>query len=165
MLSGKKLVAEVGCGDGFFSRVVQKEVGELHLYDFDASFINDANARGMVNLHWQNILDGELGRKFDAIYSLDVMEHIEYASQGVYLKNIKDSLSIGGVFIVGMPSLESQPYASEQSKIGHIGCLSYDEMKDTLQDNFSNVFMFGMNDESLHTGFGGMCHYLMAVCV
>jgi hypothetical protein len=33
-----------------------------------------------------------------------------------------------------------------------------------LTPHFSNVFMFGMNDETLHTGYGPMCHYRLAVC-
>jgi hypothetical protein len=30
---------------------------------------------------------------------------------------------------------------------------------------FRNVFMFGMNDEVVHTGYGPMCHYLWMVGV
>jgi hypothetical protein len=29
---------------------------------------------------------------------------------------------------------------------------------------FRNVFLFGMNDEVLHTGYYDMCHYLWALC-
>ncbi|HVA40067.1 MAG TPA: hypothetical protein VNF49_05345, partial [Candidatus Binataceae bacterium] len=35
MLSGKKHVLEVGCGDAFASRIVKQEVGKLTVIDFD----------------------------------------------------------------------------------------------------------------------------------
>ena len=34
-----------------------------------------------------------------------------------------------------------------------------------MQRYFRNVFMFGMNDEVLHTGFAPMCHYLWSLAV
>jgi hypothetical protein len=40
---------------------------------------------------------------------------------------------------------------------------------DTLQAlmirYFENVFMFGMNDEIVHTGYAPMCHYIWALAV
>jgi hypothetical protein len=31
--------------------------------------------------------------------------------------------------------------------------------------HWKHVFIFGMNDETLHTGFGPMCHYIIAMGV
>ena len=74
------------------------------------------------------------------------------------------SLKKNGVLILGMPSLESQKYASKISKEGHINCKSADELTKILRKYFNNVFIFSMNDEVIHTGFGKMAHYLIAVC-
>jgi hypothetical protein len=63
-----------------------------------------------------------------------------------------------------MPSLESQTYASPQSKEGHVNCQSGDELKKNLQGYFENVFIFSMNDEVIHTGYYPMAHYLLALC-
>ncbi len=164
MLAGKIGVAEVGCGDGWFSKVVREQVRHLDLYDFDKRFIDEIYARGEGNACCHDILSGKLEDEYDGIYSLDVMEHIEPDKQNLYLTNIKKSLLRNGVFIVGMPSLESQAYASKASKIGHINCQSGEELKTALEDHFFNVFLFSMNDEVIHTGFYPMAHYLMAVC-
>lgn len=164
MLAGKKEVAEIGCGDGFFSRVVHEEVGSLDMYDFDESFISDARSRGIQRLNLYNILFGCLKREYDAIYSLDVIEHINPEVCNNYLENIRNSLKRNGVFIVGLPSLESQAYASEQSKVGHVNCMSGGQLKEKLQEYYTNVFLFSMNDEVIHTGFSPMAHYLMAIC-
>jgi hypothetical protein len=64
-----------------------------------------------------------------------------------------------------MPSLESQIYASPNSKAGHVNCKTMPDFKSTLLTYFHNVFMFGMNDEMVHTGFHKMAHYLIALGV
>ena len=69
-----------------------------------------------------------------------------------------------GIYICGIPSLESQQYASEGSKIGHVNCMSKTQLKSYLSSYFSNIFVFSMNDEVLHTGYGPMSHYLLALC-
>ncbi len=170
ILSGKNKVAELGCGDAFGSRIVQQEVKELHVYDFDPIFIDDINSRQVdrwkLHAHLHDILlGGPLNEgPFDGIYSVDVMEHIEAEKEHVYVTNLKNSLTEQGVLIVGMPSLESQTYASTQSKIGHVNCKSGKDLKGTLEKDFHNVFLFSMNDEVVHTGFSPMAHYLFAVC-
>ena len=64
----------------------------------------------------------------------------------------------------GMPSIESQPYASEPSRRGHVHCKSGEDLKDLLLKYFSNVFLFSMNDEVVHTGFSKMANYILVVC-
>jgi hypothetical protein len=66
--------------------------------------------------------------------------------------------------IVGMPSLQSQGYASPQSKIGHINCKDQNDFAALMRRYFHNVFMFSMNDEVVHTGYGPMSHYNLALC-
>jgi hypothetical protein len=63
-----------------------------------------------------------------------------------------------------MPSLESQTYASEASRAGHVNCQSGPQLKATLERYFDNVFIFSMNDEVVHTGFHKMAHYLLGLC-
>jgi 2-polyprenyl-3-methyl-5-hydroxy-6-metoxy-1,4-benzoquinol methylase len=167
-LSGWKSVAEVGCGDAFGTRVVLQEVEQVDVYDFDPVFIDDISRR--FSTRWpirptlHDILSGPLPRRHDAIYSLDVIEHIPHEKEALYLRHLVASLSENGVLIIGTPSLESQAYASPQSKAGHINCKSGDEIKELLKKYFKNVFLFSMNDEVVHTGFYPLAHYLFVVC-
>ena len=103
--------------------------------------------------------------KFEALYSLDVLEHIPQKQEDIFLGNCKESLKENGVAIIGMPSLESQSYASPASKAGHVNCKTGQDFKITLEKHFSNVFLFSMNDEVVHTGFEKMAHYLIGLCV
>ena len=168
MLSGKSRVAEIGCGDAFGSRVVKQEVEQLDVYDIDPLFIEDINSRRVEKWALQasihDILSNSLPKKYDAVYSLDVIEHIEPAREHLYIKHIKTSLAPHGVMIIGAPSLESQQYASPQSKIGHINCKSGEAFKKTFEAHFHTVFLFSMNDEVVHTGFAPMAHYFFAIC-
>jgi SAM-dependent methyltransferase len=169
MLSGYSRVLEIGCGDAFASRLVHPEVDELHAIDFDPVFIEEAKRN--IEPQWpvtfavHDILDGpyRVGKLFDAAFSLDVIEHIAREDEEIYLKNICLSLKPGGVFICGAPSLESQVYASPASKEGHINCKSGKDLKNLLGQYFEHTFLFGMNDEVLHTGFAPMCHYLFVL--
>lgn len=168
MLAGRKHVLEVGCGDAFGTRIVQAEVGSLTAIDFDPVFIDDVNARMVPRWKFDakvhDMLSGPVPGSFDAVYSLDVLEHINAKDERLFLRNSFDNLDLNGVAIIGIPSLESQAYASPQSKIGHINCKSMPEMKALMQEYFHNVFMFSMNDEVVHTGHHKMAHYLFAVC-
>lgn len=168
MMTGRQKVLEVGCGDGFATRIVRQSVDIVTAIDFDPSFIDDALSRQdddwPIDYRLHNILEGPLDEQFDGIYSLDVLEHIPLDSEHIYMKNVCRSLSDKGVVIIGMPSLESQIYASSQSKEGHVNCKTQDEFRALLLDYFGFVFMFSMNDEVLHTGFGEMAHYHLGLC-
>ena len=131
-------------------------------------FIDDIKKR--LDLKWpleaiaHDILSEPMNNQFDGVFSLDVLEHIDESNDNNFLKNVCKSLKEHGTFIVGMPSLESQVYASVASKIGHVNCKSGPDLRDLLKKYFHSVFMFSMNDEVVHTGFFPMSHYLLAVC-
>jgi 2-polyprenyl-3-methyl-5-hydroxy-6-metoxy-1,4-benzoquinol methylase len=169
MLVGKIRVLEIGCGDTTGSRIVKEAVVYLEGIDIDAERMNSSPSKGTkweIPVTKWNILDGRIPHfePFDAIYALDVMEHIEPRYDHVFLHNIKYMLNSDGVCIIGMPSLESQIYASQGSKDLHVNCKTESGLRETLLGHFSSVFMFGLNDETLHTGFGPMCHYRLAIC-
>jgi cyclopropane fatty-acyl-phospholipid synthase-like methyltransferase len=168
MLSGRKNVLEVGCGDGFCARIVRQEVEALTCTDYDPLFIKDMesrqDAKWPITAKCHDMIAGPFGGVFDAAYTLDVLEHIPQEHEAAFLKNIKHSLTATGVLIVGIPSLESQTYASAPSREGHINCKSGADFKALMERHFENVFLFSMNDEVVHTGFAKMAHYLIALC-
>lgn len=169
MFQGYPRVLEVGCGDAFVSRVVRQSVSELVAVDFDASFVEDARANSSeqwpIELREHNIMNGPVEEEaFDGVFSLDVMEHIPQESEDIYLANMCRCLKPHGSLIIGMPSIESQPHASQISKDGHVNCKRQEDLGEVLGRRFHNVFLFGMNDEVLHTGYARMTHYLFALC-
>ena len=169
MLSGKQRVLEVGCGDAFGTRIVLQEVGAICAVDFDPVFVRDVNSRmadgWKFDCKVHDILSGLVPGPFDAAYALDVIEHIAKFDEHHFMSNIAQSLEPPGVLILGTPSIQSQAYASDPSKEGHINCKDHKELKELMQQYFHDVFIFSMNDEVVHTGFYPMAHYLFALGV
>lgn len=173
MLAEKSLVLEVGCSSGFPSYTVAETVGSLHAIDFDPLFIDEAiklniDSRNPIFFKvWDIVLtpltSGPTDETYDAAYALDVLEHIQPEDEQRFIAHIYKALKKDGILIIGTPSLESQKYASFQSKQGHVNCKTQETLKELMNEYFKNVFNFGMSDEIVHTGFGPMCHYLLCV--
>jgi len=101
--------------------------------------------------------------QFDAVYALDVIEHIPPQHEDRFMENIVASSVQHSVLIIGTPNITASQYASRNSEIRHVNLKSHDSLKQTLGRYYRHVFMFGMNDEVLHTGYPAMCHYLVGL--
>ncbi|MEW6303818.1 MAG: class I SAM-dependent methyltransferase [Verrucomicrobiota bacterium] len=167
MFAGMNKVLEVGCADGFGTRLVRQEVPQVVATDFDPVFIerNRANPdpKWSIDFRVHDMLAGPLAENFDGAYSVDVIEHIPQEQEERFVGNLVNSLHAHGVCIMGTPSLQSQAHASPASKAGHVNCKDAPALKALMQRFFHNVFIFSMNDEVLHTGFYPMAHYLFAL--
>ena len=170
MLKGLDSVLEVGCQEGLGTQLVAHEVSKVVAVDYYRPHI-EACENGSIskikNIEFfpHDIIQSRVDGAFDAAYALDVLEHIDPEQENLFMENIKASLIESGSLIIGIPSLESQAYASPLSKKSHINCKTGEDLRSFCKNHFKNVFMFGMNDEVLHTGFMPMSHYLFALCV
>jgi 2-polyprenyl-3-methyl-5-hydroxy-6-metoxy-1,4-benzoquinol methylase len=167
MFAGRENVLELGCGDAFNAPIVAQTVKRLTVTDFDPLFIADARERMKEPWAFEaktlDLLNDDIPGAFDGIYALDVFEHIAAEKEDAVMRKIAGALTPEGAVIVGMPSLESQAYASRASRDGHINCKSMPDLQAFMQRHFANVFMFAMNDEVVHTGFHKMAHYILAL--
>jgi Methyltransferase domain len=168
MLSGSRNAGEVGCGDAFGTRIVLQEIQDVTVYDFDPLLVEDIcerqDKRWPLKAEVHDIVLKPLPRKHDALFSFDVLENIAPEDERAFLSNLCESLSENGLLMIGMPPLESQPYASRPSRAGHINCKSSKQLKALLEKYFAHVFIFSMTDEVVHTGFSPMAHYVFALC-
>ena len=170
MLDGCQSVLEIGCQEGLGTLCVSKTVKQITAIDFYKPHI-EAAQKGMqpvipnATFQGHDMIQGPFEGTFDGAFALDVFEHIDPTQADRFISNIVSSLSEHATLILGIPSLESQQYASKAAAAGHINCMSGLPFKAFCQKYFHTVFLFGMNDEVLHTGFAPMCQYLFAVCV
>jgi 2-polyprenyl-3-methyl-5-hydroxy-6-metoxy-1,4-benzoquinol methylase len=168
MLSGCEDALEIGCGDGFGAEIVLQEVENVHCVDFDPLFIKhclkERQAKGLT-FAVADLTRSQVFPKRDAVYAIDVLEHIKKSNEDKFLANIVKSLKRNGICIMGTPTLESQKYASVWSKEGHVNCKTGVDLRKTMLKHFERVFLFSMNDEVVHTGFYPMAHYLFALGV
>lgn len=166
MVSKDDHVLEIGCADGFAAAIVRQNCRLIDLSDIDNNFLSECRERNpSSNVFWHDFVAAPSSSKYDVIYSLDVIEHIEANSTLPFLVNTRESLDENGTFILGTPSLESQVWASDESRAGHINCRSQKEWLTVLRGVYGRIFSFSMNDEVVHTGFGPMSHYLLFLCV
>lgn len=158
-------VLEVGCSEGIGSLLLAEAGNEVLAVDMDKEAIACANRNiRKPNITYKNIdiLKTHLG-KFDAVVSLDVIEHIEKEDEHLFLNAIVDHLTPEGMCIIGTPNDTATQYASKASQIGHVNMYTAERLVSSLQQHFHHVFQFGVNDEIVHTGFAPMCHYLIAI--
>lgn len=169
MLEGKRLVLEVGCGDGFGIPIVAQSVGCIHGVDAEPLLRDGLKQRLYRTACTFEIADitetVPMGGPFNAAYSLDVIEHIPIYREKLFFENVCKALHDDGVLVVGTPNFTAAKYASPESEEGHINLKTHSSLRDALGRYFENVFMFGMNDEVIHCGYGPMCHYLFALGV
>ena len=171
LLDGFGHVLEVGCADGFGTRIVRQHVGALTAVDEDARSIEEAklasSERWPIQFHTGSVTSvfgpGSASLKYnmyDAVYALDVLEHISPDDEF-----LRAMAAAAPVAVIGTPSKESQQYASPMSKLGHVNCYYGADLRMRLRDFWNQVFLFTMHDEILGTSFTPMAQYLLALCV
>jgi 2-polyprenyl-3-methyl-5-hydroxy-6-metoxy-1,4-benzoquinol methylase len=169
MLTGKKDVLEIGCGDSFGTAIVLQRVGHVHGIDFEPLVIEGNGDRleygTGASYEVLDITQKPLPRKFQGAFSLDVIEHIPKESERKFMANIVASLESDAVCVIGTPNISAAAHASPASAAGHVNLKSAEGLKELMADDFQNVLIFSMNDELVHTGFYPMAHYIFAVGV
>ncbi|MFA5100163.1 MAG: class I SAM-dependent methyltransferase [Candidatus Omnitrophota bacterium] len=167
MLEGKQRVLEVGSGDGFGLPIVCQSVKQVYAVDWDTRLL-DSNKKRLAYLKNVSYIHCDLNSsspklKVDGAYLIDVIEHLEPHKEARFMKNIVRCLLPDGVIIIGTPNITASAYATPRSRVQHINLKSMAGLRRLAEKYFKNVFMFGMNDEVLHTGYAPMCHYIWAV--
>src|SRR5215469_12432702 len=101
MFAGREKVLEIGCGDAFGTRIVRERVKSLTATDFDPLFIKDAAARlsppWTFDLLVHDLRKGPVPGRYDALYALDVLEHIAPEEELDFLNTLLSSLDDIGV--------------------------------------------------------------------
>lgn len=161
-------VLEVGCSEGIGVLMLSQEA-KLHSYtgiDLDEEALECANELSAENIDFicTDFFSYETDKKFDAIFSLDVIEHINLSMEEKFVKGIVDKLKENGCVIIGTPNVTMSPYASEAAKQAHINLYDQRRLYVLLNKYFENVFIFNMNDEIVSTQFEPMACYIFALC-
>jgi 2-polyprenyl-3-methyl-5-hydroxy-6-metoxy-1,4-benzoquinol methylase len=170
MFDGMESAIEVGCGDAFGTPIVAQHVTKVMAIEPDARHI-EGNKRRLAKIKNVDFRQGTIQDlklppgSFDGAYSIDVIEHLDEHLNDPFVKTQAEVLKPDGVCIIGTPNITANEYASERSRVQHINLHSQKSLKTLMEKYFRRVFMFGMNDEVLHTGFSPMCHYIFGMGV
>ena len=169
MLEGRPSVLEVGPGDGIGLPLIAQAVGKVYAVDWDERLVegNKRRLQGIGNIEHLclDVNRQDLGLAVDAVLTVDVIEHLEPANEDRFMRRLVKCLHRDGVLITGTPNIAAEAYASPRSRVQHINLKSMTTLRALTARYCRNVFMFGMNDEVLHTGYAPMCHYLWSLGV
>lgn len=169
MVEGKNTVLEVGGGDGFGLPLIAQCAERVYVVDWDQRLL-DGNARRLAHLKNVVYVNVDLNVsspdiQVDAAFMIDVIEHLDPSTEETFMRNVLRCLKTDGVLITGTPNVTATQYASPRSQVQHINLKSMKTLRELMDRYFTNVFMFGMNDEVLHTGYAPMCHYIWSIGV
>lgn len=171
LLGRRGRILEVGIGDGLGAALIAQEGNQVVGVDIEPfAMDNAANTkwtRDRIRFATHDMTAGPFLTEapFDAAYSIDVIEHIPPEKEADFIGNIVQSVSPTGCVIIGTPNKAAEQYASANARAQHVNLKTHEGLRSLLHEYFHNVFMFGMNDEVLHTGYAPMCHYLFGLGV
>ena len=164
-LSGHTRLLELGCNEGLGTIMFSERCEKITGVDFDEDAIAYAQKNidnPKIDYKCSDFLDASFG-SFEAVVSIDVIEHISKEREDDFFKTIVSNLAEDGFCVIGTPNQTASMHASAESRLGHINLYTAERFDATIRRYFRNVFLFGMNDEIVHTGFFPMCHYLFAI--
>ncbi|HEX8762878.1 MAG TPA: class I SAM-dependent methyltransferase [Candidatus Saccharimonadales bacterium] len=99
---GKKSILEVGAGAGVDAQFFSSKGFDVLATDLSPKMVDACRAAGLTSA----ILDvydiNSLGRRFDAVFSMNVLLHIPPEDLGQILANIASVLEKGGLFFYGV---------------------------------------------------------------
>lgn len=166
MLGRGRRVLDIGCGEGLGTWLLAVECGRALGVDFDADAIEVAKKNwqdARIAFQCADALSLAGQERFEGVVHFDVIEHIAPEHADDFLVKTADLLGPEGVYVVGTPNITSRQYASAVTNAGHVNLYSGERLEESLRKVFRFVFMFGANDEVVHTGFLPMAHYLLGV--
>ena len=165
MTRARNTICELGCSEGLGAPILAEGKQAFYGIDLDKGAIASAK-QNLSDSKYTFVYDDFMGKKygnFEAIVSMDVIEHIQPEHENLYFQTVLQNLSLNGICVIGTPNITSAPYASEASQIGHINLYSQQRLKNKLHEYFHTVFAFGMNDEVVHTGYHAMSHFIICI--
>jgi SAM-dependent methyltransferase len=141
-----KTFLEIGSGNGYLSNLLLSHNLTGVGYDLNSSACENNKrlnseflTKEKYKVYNQNFIEIEIIEKFDIIISSMVIEHLEEEELNIFLEKAKESLNLGGLIILLVPS--SMKYWGIEDEIaGHIKRYEFDDFK-----NFENQYNLKIN--------------------
>lgn len=163
-------VIDIGCSHGLGTIFMSKFANHVVGADYYEDVIKDNKQRygsvsniSFINLDLLDISSHKT--KYDAVVSLDVIEHFTVAETKKAAANYAKLTRDGGFALIGTPNIASRQFASARRLRQHLHEFDPVELESLLSRYFKRVFVFSMTDEVVSLSFPKMAWYLMALCI
>jgi len=165
LIGAPRKVLDVGCGEGAGTWLLAKECGKAVGIDFDQDAVDIACRNwneDRISFESGDFLESDV-QPLDAVVAFDVIEHILPEHIDAFHAKVGQSLQHDGIAVFGTPNITADKFASPVGRAGHVNMYSGEKLEEEMRRYYHHVFLFGANDEVIHTGFLPMAHYLVAV--
>lgn len=156
-------ILEIGCGTGYGSRFLSNHCHYITAEDNDEETIKYA----IENYKKSNInyvTDVNFGDKqYDAAICFEVIEHMTRNEAIKLMQKICLSVKDNGLVFISTPRKTDK--VSENRKKFHVHEYNIYELKEDLEDIFSNALIFSQIDESIGTYNYNAAWNFVAICV
>ena len=106
-------VLDVGCGDGYFDRMIARKFPSANFYGID---INLPRSYSEGNVSFFNSYEALPQKKFDCIILMDVLEHIKDDTE--FLAKISQRLKYNGTILITVPAF-MKLYSAHDREVKH----------------------------------------------
>ena len=153
----KKTVLELGAGSGLDSLFFKENGFEVLATDLSDEMIKMCQKRG-VEATALDLYDlGKLERKFDAIFSLNVLLHVPRKDIEKVLDEIHNTLNENGIFFFGVyGGIEEEKTIIDKSKMGlprFFSFLSDETIQEIAKDKFEVIKFETIDVQGKQAGF------------
>jgi hypothetical protein len=100
----------------------------------------------------------------DGVYAIDVLEHIPPDREDWAAAQYEVAVEATRQADHWHAVTRIADARSSLSRLHHVNTKTEDELVETMSRHFNTVYILGLNDYTLHDGFGPMCHYRFALC-
>lgn len=129
-------ILEIGCGYGRYTKTML-DLGYKNIKGIDISSEQIAYAKGKLGLKNVEIADAldylNKDIKYDVIFLMDVLEHLELEYAILLLKQVYQSLNPGGRFVIHVPNGMAPLSPPFYGDITHVRAFSVDSMSQILR--------------------------------
>ena len=165
-LNGKS-VLDVGCGTGTFLRTIHTNLEHKALVGIDLSAEILPREEEHVEFIRGNVIDFKMDKKFDVVFSDNIVEHIAFDDLSTHLRSITNALKAGGTLIIITPNRLFGPSditiitdSTHTNRVGalgmHLNETTYSEMISILQEHGFSSFGTTIPTEHLRNYFPGV---------
>lgn len=153
----KKTVLELGAGAGLDSLFFKENGFDVLATDLSDEMIKMCQKRGLEATTLDLYDLGKLGRKFDAIFSLNVLLHVPRKDIEKVLEEIHSTLNENGIFFYGVyGGIEEEKTIIDKSKMGlprFFSFLSDKTIQEIVKDKFEVIKFETIDVQGKQEGF------------
>lgn len=150
-------VLDYGCGSGYGTRILQEKFTDVSAYDQYPDGYKPTDIDVVTDLQ------ALAGQTFDVITNFEVIEHMDGPAQEQMMDTLHSMLKPhGSLYISTVRKMDPPP--TENRRLYHVKELTYDELLDTCQRRFHNVYTFGQIDQVITTFYHHNHYHFVFVC-